>query len=298
MENSITIKSWKSWFLAARPKTLTAAFAPVIVSYFLAKQQGFNPEWTLALFALLSSLCIQIATNLINDALDFKKGADTDLRIGPMRVTQSKLLNSKQVFMGGLLFFALATLFAVPLIVKAGWIIALMLLISIISGYIYTGGPYPLAYIGLGEVFVVLFFGLFSTSIFYYIQTMEFNRFTLLAGLQIGLLCTVMIAINNLRDMEQDKKVDKKTLAVRFGERFSKFEISFLIYTPFFLSIAWIYYGLYFAALLPFTTVLFGHQLLKYIWKTSPSPMYNTFLAFSALLHLMFSLLLCIGLIL
>lgn len=298
MENSIAIKSWRIWFLAARPKTLTAAFAPVFVSYFLAKQQGFNPEWTLALFALLSSLCIQIATNLINDALDFKKGADTEFRIGPTRVTQSKLLNSQQVYIGGLLFFVLATLFSVPLIINSGWIVALMLLTSILSGYIYTGGPYPLAYIGLGELFVILFFGIFSTSIFYYIQTMEFSSFAFLAGLQVGLLCTVMIAINNLRDVEQDKKVNKNTLAVRFGERFSKFEISFLIYMPFFLSIIWVYYGLYFAALLPFTTVLFGHQLVKYIWKTSPSPMYNTFLAFSALLHLMFSLLLCVGLIL
>lgn len=287
--------SLKTWLMAARPKTLTAAFAPVLVATFLARGQGYAVDWFLSACALISSLCIQVATNLVNDALDFKKGADNHQRIGPARVTQQGLLTSQQVLAGGGIFFLAAFLFSIPLIIKGGLVIACVVALSIGSGYIYTGGPYPLAYKGLGDLFVILFFGLISTASIYYIQTLEVDFAPFLAGLQVGLLCTVLIAINNLRDCEEDEKVGKMTLAVRFGKAFSRIEIALLTFVPFVLSFFWIQLGFLFAAVLPWMTVLLAFKLVKSIWTTEPGKIYNVFLGFAALLHLAFSVLLCIG---
>lgn len=287
--------SLQTWLMAARPKTLTAALAPVLVATFLARGQGFVVDWYLSACALISSLCIQIATNLVNDALDFKKGADNDNRIGPARVTQQGLLTSQQVLAGGGIFFLAAFLFSIPLILKGGVVIACIVALSIASGYIYTGGPYPLAYKGLGDLFVILFFGVISTVSIYYIQTLHFHLAPFLAGLQVGLLCTVLIAINNLRDCDEDAKVGKMTLAVRFGKSFSRIEIAVLAFTPFALCFFWIQLGFTFAAALPWMTVLLAVKLVKSVWTTEPGKIYNVFLGFAALLHLAFSLLLCIG---
>lgn len=287
--------SLKTWLMAARPKTLTAAFAPVLVATFLARGQGYAVDWLLSTYALISSLCIQVATNLVNDALDFKKGADNNNRIGPARVTQQGLLTSQQVLVGGGVFFLAAFLFSIPLILKGGVAIAIVVACSIASGYIYTGGPYPLAYKGLGDLFVILFFGIVSTVSIYYIQTLHINASPFLAGVQVGFLCTVLIAINNLRDCEEDGKVGKMTLAVRFGKTFSRMEIALLTFIPFALCFFWIQLGFVFAAVLPWMTILLAVKLVKNIWKTEPGKVYNVFLGFAALIHLSFSLLLCIG---
>lgn len=285
----------QTWLLAARPKTLTAAIAPVLVATFLARGQGYEVSWLLSAYALISSLCIQIATNLVNDALDFKKGADNEKRIGPVRVTQQGLITAQQVLAGGGIFFLAAFLFAIPLILKGGWVLACVVALSIASGYIYTGGPYPLAYKGLGDLFVILFFGLISTTAIYYVQTLEMQLAPMLAGLQVGFLCTVMIAINNLRDCDEDAKVGKMTLAVRFGKTFSRIEIAFLALVPFALSFFWYTLGFIYAAVLPWMTAFLAVKIVNLVWKTEPGKIYNVFLGFSALLHFAFSLLLCIG---
>lgn len=287
--------SVKSWMLAARPKTLTAALAPVMVASFLALGQGAAVNWGLSIAALISSLLIQVATNLVNDAMDFKKGADTNTRIGPVRVTQQGLLRPQQVLWMGFALFGLAFLFSLPLIYQGGWVIALTIVLSILSGYLYTSGPFPLAYHGLGDIFVVIFFGLVSTSAIYYIQTLTFDVHALIAGLQVGLLCTVLIAINNLRDRAEDAKVNKNTLAVRFGVTFARSEIAFVALLPFALSLYWYQTGFYTAALLPWAFFPFAMRLIRNIWNTPPGPLYNSFLAHAALLHLMFSLFLCVG---
>ncbi len=289
-------QSWKAWLLAARPKTLTASLAPIMVATFLALRDTGSVAWMLSLYALLGSLCVQVATNLINDAVDFKKGADTETRLGPTRVTQQGLLTSKQVLAGGTLFFLLAAVFTVPLVLKAGWIIAVIFSVSVFCGYFYTAGPYPLAYNGLGDVFVVLFFGIVSTATFYYVQTLHFSWMALLAGLQVGLLCAVMIAINNLRDRLEDAKVNKNTLAVRFGEKFSKIEVACLVYIPFLLGPIWFFYGYIYAALLPWITIFLGNKIVRSVIAHEPGEIYNVFLGFAALLHLLFSVLLCVGL--
>lgn len=287
--------SLKRWLMASRPKTLTAALAPVLAATFLARGQGYAVDWLLSIYALVSSFCIQIATNLVNDALDFKKGADNSNRIGPARVTQQGLLSAQQVLFGASIFFLAAFLFSVPLILKGGVGVACVVALSIASGYCYTGGPYPLAYKGLGDLFVILFFGIIATVAIYYIQTLEFHAASLLAGLQIGLLCAVMIAINNLRDLKEDQKVGKRTLAVRFGEKFSRMEISLLCLLPYALSFFWIRHGFVFAAIFPWLTLPLTVKLTQSIWTTEPSKSYNTFLGFAALLHLAFTLLLCMG---
>jgi len=278
--------------MATRPKTLTAAIVPVIVGTMLATTVGVTIDWYLAWHALMGALCIQIGTNFINDALDFKKGADTGTRIGPLRATQSGLLTMRQVFLAGLAFFGLAILFGIPLIMKGGWIILLILVLSVVCGYLYTGGPKPLAYVGLGDLFVFVFFGLVSTVAVCYIQTGTFLGDALLAGAQIGLLATVLIAINNLRDRVEDAKVGKRTLAVRYGVSFARCEITFLLMAPFILSVFWVEYHGYLIALLPWLTYPLALTLVRNIWINNPSSLYNKYLAQAALLHLGFGALL------
>ncbi len=297
LTQTILRRDWRSLLNAARPKTLTAAVAPVSVASFLAMNQGFDVDWILSVYALLSSFCIQIGTNLTNDAFDFKKGADTEKRIGPERITQKGILTFNQVLFAAALFFGLSVLFAVPLIVKGGVIVAGTLAVSILAGYMYTAGPFPLGYKGLGEVFVLLFFGIIATSVFYYILTAGFSLLSCLAGIQIGLHCTVMIAINNIRDRIGDAKVGKNTLAVRFGENFAKNEIAFLLYAPFFMGVFWLLIGQPVAAILPCVILFPTYRFEKTIRNTPIGPIYNTFLAKGAFLHFSFALLLSLALL-
>lgn len=286
---------WKLWFMAARPKTLTAAIVPPLVATFLALGSGYTVSWGLTVVAILSSLSVQIGTNLINDALDFKKGADTKKRLGPARMTQQGLLTMRQVYFSGIAFFFLAFLIGIPLIVKGGWVVALIMILSIVSGYLYTGGPAPLAYHGLGDLFVIIFFGLLSTGAIYYVQTLSLGMTPIVAGLQIGLLCTVMIVINNLRDREEDLHTNKNTLAVRFGVTFSRMEVAALLFIPYLLTYYWYAAGYLYAAVMPWGAFPIANRLVRNIWSVEPGKEYNTFLAQAALMHLLFSLLLSIG---
>lgn len=285
----------KLWGMASRPKTLVASLVPILVGTTLALSFIGSVNWMLAAAALMTSVCIQIATNLINDALDFKKGADTEKRIGPQRVTQSGLVPMTTVLNAGFFFLGLAFLFGLYLVFQVGWSLLPVLVASITLAYLYTGGPYPLAYRGLGDLFVFLFFGLVSTSIAYYIQVKSLDTQALLAGTQVGLLATVLIAINNLRDIEGDTAAQKKTLAVRFGVLFSRIEITFLVFAPYLLGFFWYDLGYDFAAWLPIITLPFGGRIVRSIWLIDPSRQYNQFLAYSALLQLLFGMVLCVS---
>ncbi len=289
--------SLKALFLAARPKTLTAAFVPVLVGTSLAAAEGASINWLLPLSALLSALSIQIGTNLINDALDFKKGADTEERIGPARITQQGILTPAQVLGAGYAFFVLSVLLALPLVVAGGFPLLITILLSIICGYLYTGGPYPLAYVGLGDLFVILFFGFVATGATFYVQTGVLAPKALLAGLQLGMLATVMIAINNLRDRFSDAKANKNTLAVRFGVSFARLEIALMALGPFALSFYWTTLGDRYAAMAPWISFPLAWSLVRFIRRTPPGPIYNKFLGVGALLQLMFGILLSLGLL-
>jgi len=223
----------KNWLLAARPKTLSAAVVPVLMGSALAAHEPAAITWWVFFCALFGAVLIQIATNFINDALDFKKGADTSERLGPIRVTQAGLISPSAVMTAAWICLAGAVLCGMPLIYRGGWPMLIIGLASIVAAYAYTGGPYPLAYRGLGDIFVVIFFGLVAVGGTFYAHSLQLTPGALLAGFAAGSLATVLLVINNLRDVEGDRRSDKRTTVVRFGERFARAEIVFFTVAPF-----------------------------------------------------------------
>jgi len=278
----------KPWLLAARPKTLGAAVAPVIVGSALGSKLGGGFCIWLALATLGSCVCLQIATNLFNDALDGMKGSDTTDRLGPVRITASGMMSAPTVMKAAVVALALATLLAVPLFIHRGWPIVAIGIPSLWFCYGYTGGPMPLAYRGLGELFVVLFFGLVAVSGSAFVQSGHWYFPAVIAGLQIGMLSTVLIAINNLRDIEEDTKTGKRTLAVRFGKGFARWEISLLMAAAYLLQIYWVLdhpangfkgRGGSLVGLLPWLLAPIGLILVRSIWRNEPSRTLNRDLA-------------------
>jgi 1,4-dihydroxy-2-naphthoate polyprenyltransferase len=293
LTNTPTVKAYH-WILAARPKTLTQSLVPIFLGVWLAKG-SHEINWPIALFTALGALLIQVGTNLINDALDCKKGADTDERLGPQRAAQQGWFTMQQILIGGVVCFALAALCAIPLIIHGGPLLLAMAAICIAFSYLYTGGPYPLAYYGLGDPFVLLFYGIAAVSFTYYLQTGAFALTALIAGTQIGLLSTVLIAINNLRDIKGDLKACKYTLAARYGKSFARWEVTLLISSAYFLGLFWLLNGQWTAAVCPLATLPRAIKLINNIWRYDPGTVYNKFLADAALLHLSFGVLLAIG---
>jgi 1,4-dihydroxy-2-naphthoate octaprenyltransferase len=287
--------NFNSWILAARPKTLSASLVPIIATSGLVRGLGYTIQWWIVVFALLSSFCIQIGTNLVNDAMDFKKGADTDKRIGPARVTQQGIFTFKQVMTVATLFFFFAACLGLPLVVHGGAPILIIGLLSIIMGYAYTSGPMPLAYHGLGDLFVILFFGLIAVGGLFYLLTGVYTFEAFVVGLQIGFLSTVLIAINNLRDINTDTLVNKKTLAVRLGLTYGRFWIGFLIFAPFAGGYYWLSIQRYWVYVIPLLCFPLGMLIAKRIFRTEPSSEYNQYLALSSGYSLVFSILLAIG---
>lgn len=229
------------WILAARPKTLAAAVVPVLVGTALARNAGTATHWTIFLLALTGAVCIQIGTNLVNDAIDFKKGTDTAERLGPLRVSQAGLLPADSVLRGAYLCFFLAACCGIPLILRGGLPILIIGITSILAAYAYTGGPYPLAYHGLGELFVMIFFGFVSVGGSYFLQRLLIDRAALVAGFACGSMAITLLAINNLRDLPNDRASSKRTMAARFGEGFARAEIRMAAMAPFLalLFLAW-----------------------------------------------------------
>lgn len=279
-----------SWVLAARPKTLSAAVVPVLATIGLVRSLNLPIQWWIIAFALLSSFCIQIGTNFVNDAMDFKKGADNEKRLGPMRVTQQKIFTFKQVMLMATGFFVLAMAFGIPLVIHGGWPIVVIGLLSVLMGYAYTSGPVPLAYFGLGDLFVIIFFGLVAVGGLFFLQTGTYTLDAFVLGLQIGFLSTILIAINNLRDIHTDKEVNKKTLAVRLGVTGAKIWIIFLVVAPFLLGYYWLNQQKYWLYILPTMSLPLGLSVVKKIISTPPSAEYNRFLAKSAAYGMIFSL--------
>ena len=270
------------WILAARPKTLSASVVPVIVGTTLAHRI----DWMIFLYALFGAVFIQIGTNLVNDALDFKRGADTAERLGPVRVTQAGLLSAAAVMRGAWLCFVIAALCGIPLIIRGGWPIVIIGITSILAAYAYTGGPYPLGYHGLGEIFVLIFFGVIAVGGSYYVQTLAFDWRALIAGVAVGLLAVALLAINNLRDVGSDRASHKKTLIVRFGETFGRFEIATCALTPF-PAIAFITW-------LPLFALPLGVVLVRCAWRSKGAEL-NRCLAMAGALQWAFGILFVIG---
>lgn len=206
----------RAWLLAIRPKTLPAAVAPVVVGTAMAYADGLAAPLP-ATAALSGALLIQIATNLANDYFDHRKGADTADRVGPTRVVQAGLLSPRAVLAGTCATMALAVAVGSYLVWVGGWPILLIGLASLVLALAYTGGPFPLAYHGLGDLFVFVFFGLVAVGGTYWVQALAFEPELLTAGAGVGALITAILVVNNLRDRETDAVAGKQTLAVRLG---------------------------------------------------------------------------------
>lgn len=233
-----------SLLAAARPKTLPAAVVPVWAGCVLAWRLEGGCSLLLAAATLAGALCIQVATNLFNDAIDARKGADTERRLGPTRVTAGGLMSRRAVLAWAAAFLAAAFACGVVLFRARGWPIVAIGIPSLYLAYGYTGGPLPLAYRGLGELFVVLFFGLVAVAGTVFIQTGAWPAEALLLGGQVGLLSAVLISINNLRDRAEDETTGKRTLAVRLGPRGARLLVWLEIKTAALLGLAWFAFGL------------------------------------------------------
>jgi 1,4-dihydroxy-2-naphthoate octaprenyltransferase len=212
-----------NWILAIRPRTLPAAAAGVVMGSALAWRDGFF-RLDAALACLFAALLLQIGSNLANDVFDFERGTDTPDRLGPTRVTQAGLLTSLQVKTGMGVVFGVAALLGLYLVWLGGLPIILIGIAAIISAIAYTGGPFPLGYHGLGDIFVFIFFGLAAVAGTYYVQAGSVSAAAWWMTIPPGLIITDILIVNNLRDIENDRKGGKHTLAVVFGERFTKIE--------------------------------------------------------------------------
>jgi len=281
------------WIAAARPKTLGAAIAPVAVGCALAVKFTGKLDWTLAFCTLGSCVALQIATNFFNDALDSIKGADTQARIGPRRITASGAASAKAVNIAAWLMLGLATLLAVPLFEARGLPILFIGIPSLYFCFGYTGGPVPLAYRGLGELFVIFFFGLVAVTGTSFVQTGEWYLAALVAGFQIGCLSTVLIAINNLRDIDEDRRTGKKTLAVRMGAGFARMEIVLLIAAAHAAGYYWAQHGWLRAFTQPLITLPIGLFVAWRVAVEPPGRAHNRLLALSGMHLLAFAALLC-----
>ena len=210
------------WLLATRPATLTAALSPVLVGAAAAWRAsgGVGYRWGAVVAALLGAMFIQVGTNLANDVFDYEKGADTADRLGPTRVTQAGLLTPSQVRTGMVVSFALATAAGVYLTAVAGWPIVAIGVASIASGIAYTGGPYPLGYNGLGDVFVFAFFGVVAVCGTAFVALGAVPPLALALSVPVGALATAVLVVNNVRDHTTDVRAGKRTVVVRFGRRF------------------------------------------------------------------------------
>ena len=219
LQSQIPYPKSKIWLLAARPKTLGAAIAPVLMGTAMAwAAGGFHA--LAAGCALLGAILIQIGTNFSNDYSDFLKGADTEDRKGPLRVTQAGLVTPEAMKRATVIVFALAVVVGGYLIWRGGWPILLIGVLSILSGLLYTVGRYSLAYLGLADLFVLVFFGPVAVGGTYYVQTLMINEVVIIAGLAAGLLSVAILLVNNIRDVDEDRAANKKTLVVRAGRSF------------------------------------------------------------------------------
>jgi len=212
----------KNWIIAIRPKTLFASVSPVLLGLALAFHYLHTIQFTIALFTLLCTVCLQIASNLANDYLDFLRGIDNADRTGPVRATQAQLISPKEMKYALILMLTLSFLFGIYLMVQGGTPIIIIGLLSMYFAYGYTGGPFPLSYHGLGEVAAFLFFGPIAVLGTFYLQTHFINVHGVLLGTAVGAIAATILAINNLRDMKSDSLTTKKTIALIWGEKFQR----------------------------------------------------------------------------
>jgi 1,4-dihydroxy-2-naphthoate octaprenyltransferase len=287
----------RAWLLAIRVPTLPAAVVPVLVGAATAAAVG---SFRLLPFlgAFVAALLIQIGTNLANDYFDYQKGADTSARLGPTRVTQSGLITPSTVRLGMLISFGLAALIGVYLVVVGGWPILAIGLLSIAAGILYTGGPWPFGYNGLGDLFVFVFFGLIAVAGTAYLHTGALLGAALINAVPVGMLVTAILVVNNLRDIETDRRANKRTLAVILGQRATRIEYALLVGGVYpLLLVSWLAGAASAWFWLPVLTLPLAVALIRLVWSSEGVAL-NAALKGTARLHLFFGLLFTVGLLL
>jgi len=286
--------SVSTWLLAARPKTLAAGMAPVILGGAMAWADGAFHGLAFAC-ALLGAVQIQVGTNYANDYFDFVKGTDTAERIGPTRATQAGLVSPGTMLAATVVVFALALLPGGYLIYRGGWPILLIGVVSIACGVLYTGGPFPLGYVGLGDVFVLVFFGPVAVAGTYYVQALDVTPASLWAGVAAGLWSTAILTVNNLRDLEGDRKSGKRTLAVRFGRDFARWEYAACIVTAGLLVPAGLCVGRGPWVLLAALSVPASIPAIRTVFTSTDGETLNNTLAVTGKLLLLYAVLFSVG---
>jgi 1,4-dihydroxy-2-naphthoate polyprenyltransferase len=283
------------WVMAARLRTLPAAIAPVLVGTSLA---GTEDRFRVGAFiaALLGAIFIQVGTNLSNDYSDARRGADTEDRLGPVRVTAGGLVPPRQVLMATYVTFGLAVLCGAYLVYVAGPVLLAIGAASILAGVLYTGGPRPYGYEGLGEVFVFLFFGIVAVAGSYFVQQEKLEWEPFVLAIPVGLLAAAILVVNNIRDIDTDRRAGKRTLAVRLGRRQTRTLFSAMLLVADFALIpvalalsAWV--------LLPILTVPLAARLARTVRAHVDGPTLNAALARTGMLQLAFCVLLSVGIL-
>lgn len=285
-----------SWILASRPKTLLAAVVPVLVGSALAIsiKKFFLPY---SVIALLCSILIQIGTNFTNDLYDFLKGSDTIMRKGPRRVLASKLISVTEMKVAIVFVFGLAFILGLYLVYSVGLLILWVGIISIIAGIIYTAGPFPLAYNGLGDLFVFIFFGVVGTVGTFYLQTQEISFLAFITSIPVGALITNILIVNNYRDIDEDREANKRTLAVLLGRSFTRWQYIVLIAICYLTSLILNFQFNYsFWIFLPYLTLPITIKLVRMLYKFNGEELNET-LELTARFAGLYGLLFSIGLI-
>jgi 1,4-dihydroxy-2-naphthoate octaprenyltransferase len=286
------------WLMAARVRTLPAAVAPVLVGTALAGYlHVFHPLRFVA--ALIGAMFIQIGTNLSNDYSDARRGADTEDRLGPVRVTAGGLVPPRRVLVATYLTFGVAVLAGAYLIAVAGWQLLLVGAASILAGVLYTGGPRPYGYEGLGELFVFLFFGIVAVAGSFFVQVKHLDWEAFALAVPVGLIAAGLLVVNNVRDIDTDRRAGKRTLAVRLGRRRTRVLFAAIVYVAYLLTpVTWIFGPLTPWLLLPWLTLPVATRVVRIVRNRADGASLNGALAQTGMLQLVFCTLLAAGVLL
>ena len=287
------------WLMAARPRTLPAAVAPVLVGTALAATEG-TFKWLTFAAAMLGALFIQVGTNLSNDYSDARRGADTEDRLGPVRVTAGGLVPPRQVLVATYVAFGMAVLAGAYLIATAGWELLLVGAASILAGVLYTGGPRPYGYEGLGEVFVFLFFGVVAVTGSYFAQVEQLTWEAFVLAVPVGLLASAILVVNNVRDLETDRRAGKRTLAVRLGRPRARGLYAAMVYGAFLCApLPWLIGSDELSAwlALPLLALPLAVPVVRIVRNRTDGPSLNGALARTGMLQLVFCALLSAGIL-
>lgn len=286
--------SLRAWILAARPKTLTGAITPVMIGTALATMDG-HFQWLPALICCLFACLMQIAANFINDLFDYLKGTDRDDRLGPERACAQGWISPRAMRTGIIITIAVACLIGSALLFFAGWELMIVGIVCVLFAFLYTTGPYPLSYNGWGDILVIIFFGFIPVGGTYYVQALTWTPDVTVASLISGLLIDTLLVVNNYRDREADARSGKRTVIVRFGEKFGRYFYLILGLIAALLCLWFIHTGHYYAALLPQLYLILHFLTWKKMVKIYSGKKLNSILGETSRNMLLMGILLSLG---